>query len=135
MNSLGNQYTAGQLEDLFWPFAAVREGRTIPANLQLPIRAAFTRRRVLNPDTEDRNGDPLYIVGKFGNTTKLTLNRYSGLEAYTCTDLGEESREVVVYNYSKTLGDFGPWRLGIPDLHWRWRRVRHPSPRNASWFA
>lgn len=48
----------------------------------------------------------LYIVGKYGNTTKLTLGRYSGMEAYTCTDLGEESREVVVYNYSKTLGDF-----------------------------
>lgn len=60
MNPLGNQYTAGQLEYLFWPFAAVREGRTISANLQLPIRTVLTRRRVLNPDTEDRNGDPLY---------------------------------------------------------------------------
>ena len=102
----GNQYTARQLEDLFWPVAAVREGRAIPTNLQLPIRAALPCHRVLNPDTEDMNGEPLYIVGKYGNTTKLTLGRYSGMDAYTCTDLGEESREVVVYNYSKTSGDF-----------------------------
>ncbi|KDQ14763.1 hypothetical protein BOTBODRAFT_55258 [Botryobasidium botryosum FD-172 SS1] len=103
---LGNQYTAGQLEDLFWPLAAVREGRTVPANLQLPIRRALPRRLVINPDTEDRNGGPLYIVAKYGNTTKLTLGRYSGMDAYTCTDLGQESREVVVYNYGKNSSDF-----------------------------
>ncbi|KAH9043505.1 hypothetical protein EDB83DRAFT_2507533 [Lactarius deliciosus] len=84
---LGNQYGAGELEDRFWPIAAVREGRTIPADLQLPIHRALPRRLVNNPDTEDKNGEPLYI-------------------AYTCTDLGLESRDVVVYNYSKTSGDF-----------------------------
>jgi hypothetical protein len=78
----------------------------IPADLQLPVRRALTRRLVINPDTEDKNGNPLYIVGKYGNTTKLTLGCYSGMDAYTCTDLGLESREVVVYNYSKTSGDF-----------------------------
>lgn len=101
---LGNQYNAGQLEDLFWPIAA--EGRKIPADLQLLITRVLPRRLVINPDTEDKNGDPLYIVAKYGNTTKLTLGRYSGMEAYICTDLGLESREVVVYNYSKTSGDF-----------------------------
>ncbi|KAF8647091.1 hypothetical protein AX16_006925 [Volvariella volvacea WC 439] len=84
--NLGNQYDA--------------------SNLQLPIRRALPRRLVIDPDTEDKNGEPLYIVGKYGNTTKLTLGRYSGMDAYTCTDLGLESREVVVYNYSKTSGDF-----------------------------
>ncbi|KAH8976621.1 hypothetical protein EDB86DRAFT_2839786 [Lactarius hatsudake] len=103
---LGNQYGAGELEDRFWPISAVREGRTIPADLQLPIHHALPRRLVDNPDTEDKNGEPLYIVAKYGSTTKLTLGRYSGMEAYTCTDLGLESREVVVYNYSKTSGDF-----------------------------
>ncbi|KDR76885.1 hypothetical protein GALMADRAFT_225056 [Galerina marginata CBS 339.88] len=101
---LGDQYTAGQLEDLFWPIAAIREGRTIPADLQLPVRRALTPRLHINPDTEDKNGDPLYIVGKYGNTTKLTLGHYSGMDAYICTDLGLESREMVVYNYSKTSG-------------------------------
>ncbi|KAL6298522.1 hypothetical protein BKA93DRAFT_820354 [Sparassis latifolia] len=103
---LGNQYGAGELEDLFWPIAAIREGRTIPADLQLPIHRALPRRLVNNPDTKDKNGKPLYIVAKYGNTTKLTLGRYSGMEAYTCTDLGLESREVVVYNHSKKSGDF-----------------------------
>ena len=42
----------------------------------------------------------------YGNTTKLTLGRYSDMEAYTCTDLGLESRDVVVYNHSKKSGDF-----------------------------
>ena len=106
MNSSGNQYTATQLEDLFWPVAAIHDGRTIPADLQLPVRGALTHRLVVNPDTEDKNGEPLYIVGKYGNTTKLTLGRYSGMNAYIRTDLGLESREVVVYNYSKTSGDF-----------------------------
>ncbi|KAH7884836.1 hypothetical protein F5I97DRAFT_1938180 [Phlebopus sp. FC_14] len=84
----------------------VREGRRIPDNLQLTIRAALSRRLVMNPDTEDKNGEPLYIVAKYGNMTKLTLGRYSGMDTYTCHDIGLESREVAVYNYSKTLGDF-----------------------------
>ena len=28
------------------------------------------------------------------------------MEAYTCTEFGLESREAVIYNYSKTSGDF-----------------------------
>ena len=105
-NSSGSQYTASGLEDRFWPIAAVREGKTIPANLQLPIRRALSRRLFSNPDTEDKDGEPLYVVGKYGNATKLTLGHYSAMEAYTCTDLGLESRDVVVYNYSRTSGDF-----------------------------
>ena len=108
-NSSGNQYSAGELEDLFWPMDAVREGRTIPADLQLPIRRALPRHLAINPDTEDKNGNPLYIVAKYGNTTKLTLGRYSGMEAYTCTDQGLESRDMAVYNYSKTSGDFSDY--------------------------
>lgn len=106
LNSPGNQYSAGQLEDMFWPIATVRDDRKIPADLQLPIRRALPRRLVINPDTEDKNGEPLYIVAKYGNTTKLTLGRYSGMDAYTCTDLGLESRDVVIYNYNRTSGDF-----------------------------
>ncbi|KAG9016242.1 hypothetical protein FRB90_003634 [Tulasnella sp. 427] len=102
---LGNQYNVGQLEDRFWPVATFRQNKTIPADLQLPILRAMPRRLVINPDTEDKNGEPLSIVGKYGNTTKLTLGNYSGMDAYTCTEFGLESREVVVYN-SKGAGDF-----------------------------
>jgi hypothetical protein len=59
----------------------------------------------MNPDTEDKNGEPLYVVGKYGNTTKLTLGNYSGMDAYICTEFGVESRECVVYN-GKGAGDF-----------------------------
>jgi len=59
----------------------------------------------MNPDTEGKNGEPLYVVAKYGNTTKLTLGNYSGMDAYTCTEFGLESREVVVYN-GKGSGDF-----------------------------
>lgn len=45
----------------------------IPADLQPSVRCALPRRLVINPDTEDENGEPLYIVGKYSNTTKLTL--------------------------------------------------------------
>ena len=31
------------------------------------------------------------------------------MDAYTCTDLGLESREFVVYNYSKTSGNFSDY--------------------------
>ncbi|EAU85144.1 hypothetical protein CC1G_08117 [Coprinopsis cinerea okayama7 len=103
---LGNEFDATQLEDRFWPLDSVRKGRTIPSNLQLPINSILPRRLVLNPDTEDKNGEPLYIVGKYGNTTKLTLGRYSGMDAYTCSELGQESREVAIYNYNKKSGDF-----------------------------
>ncbi|KAF8907002.1 hypothetical protein CPB84DRAFT_1813638 [Gymnopilus junonius] len=103
---LGKQYSADQLEDLFWPVAAVRDDRTIPADLQLPIRRVLPRRLVITPDTEDKNGEPLYIVAKYGNTSDLTLGRYSGMEAYTANDIGVESREVAVFNYSKKSGDF-----------------------------
>ena len=80
--------------------ATVRKGKNIPADLQLPIHSVDPRKLVMTPDTEDRNGEPLYIVGKYGNTTELTLGRYSGMEAYISTELGLESREAVIYNYS-----------------------------------
>ncbi|KAL1940216.1 hypothetical protein VTO73DRAFT_9168 [Trametes versicolor] len=103
--NLGNQFTVSQLEDKFWPTVAIREDRTIPADLQLPIHAVLPRRLVMNPDTEDKNGEPLYIVAKYGNTTKLTLGNYSGMDAYVCTEFGAESRECVIYN-GKGAGDF-----------------------------
>ena len=78
----------------------------IPATLQLPVRGALPHRLVTNADTHDKNGNALFVVGKYGNTTQLTLGRYSGMEAYISTELGVESREVAIYNYSKTSGNF-----------------------------
>lgn len=102
----GNQYSATQLTELFWPNAAMRRGRMIPDDLQLPITGVVPYRLVNKPDTDEENGDPQYIVAKYGNTTNLRLGRYSGMEAYISNDLGLESREVAVYNYDKRSDDF-----------------------------
>ena len=74
----------------------------ISPNCQLRISDIVPRQLVISPDSKDKDGDPLYIIGKYGNTTGLTLGCYSGLEAYTCSEFGKESMEVVVYNYSQT---------------------------------
>lgn len=73
----------------------------IPPNRQLRISDVVPRQLVISPDSKDKDGDPLYIIGKYGNTTGLTLGCYSGLEAYTCSEFGKESMEVAVYNYSQ----------------------------------
>lgn len=86
--------------------AAVRQGKTIPANLQLPIIGVVPDRLVVTPDTVGKNGEALYVVGKYGNTTKFTLGNYSGMKAYTCTEFGLETSEVAVYNAKKSPGEF-----------------------------
>ncbi|KAF4623360.1 hypothetical protein D9613_001403 [Agrocybe pediades] len=101
---LGNQYTGNlhtstQLNYRFWPVDAIRKNRSIPGNnLQLPIRRALPRHLPINPDTQTKDGEPLYVVGKYGNTSELTFGNYSSMHAYICTESGLESREVVVYN-------------------------------------
>jgi hypothetical protein len=77
-----------------------------PANRQLRINGWLSREELANPDCFDSNGEPCLIVMKDGNTTDLTVGRYAGLEAYLCDELGQESRELAIYNYSKQSGDF-----------------------------
>lgn len=77
-----------------------------PFNDMLRIHSAVPYELMATPDCYDESGDPIYIVGKDGNTTNLTVGWYAGLEAYLCDEFGRESIEVVVYNYSKTSGNF-----------------------------
>jgi len=72
----------------------------------LKIGKPLTRQLLANPDCFDEFGEPLYVVGKYGSKTGFRLGRYSGLEGYICTDIGLESKEVVVYNFDLTSGDF-----------------------------
>ncbi|RDX44158.1 hypothetical protein OH76DRAFT_1559897 [Lentinus brumalis] len=58
-----------------------------------------------NP-TATEDGKPVYIVAKDGCGTDLTVGRYSELEAYLCSESGKESKDAVIYNYSKTSGSF-----------------------------
>ncbi|KAJ2920357.1 hypothetical protein MD484_g192, partial [Candolleomyces efflorescens] len=98
---LGNQYNHCQLGRLFWPGRRLKdipEEKSFRVTLQLPIRRVLTPELITHPDTE--------VVAKYGNATKLTLGRYSGMHAYICTDSGIESREIAFYNYERTLGSF-----------------------------
>ncbi|KIY70454.1 hypothetical protein CYLTODRAFT_371021 [Cylindrobasidium torrendii FP15055 ss-10] len=112
---LGDQFDAIELESLFWPVDVEQCSEPIPANMRFPVLSASPRRLVVSPNSEDTNGEPLYVLAKWGSTTHLTLGRYSGMDAYVCDAFGVESREVAVYNYSSTttkagrtsgLGDF-----------------------------
>ena len=91
---------------MFWPNNSNRSGIKFPSNRLLRIQGVVARELLATPDCYDENGDPVYIVGKVGNTTDFTAGRYSGLEAYLCDEFGRESTEVAIYNYSKTSGNF-----------------------------
>jgi hypothetical protein len=91
---------------MFWPNNSNRSGIKFPSNGLLRIQGVVTHEDLATPDSYDKNGDPVYIVGKDGNTTDFTVGRYSGLEAYLCDQFGRESIEVAIYNYSKTSGNF-----------------------------
>ncbi|GJJ09180.1 hypothetical protein Clacol_003402 [Clathrus columnatus] len=79
---------------------------SFPSNRMLRIQGVVTPELLASPDCYDENGYPIFIVGKDGNTTNLTLGRYSGLDAYLCDKSGKESIEVANYNYDKKSGNF-----------------------------
>ncbi|KAG9080141.1 hypothetical protein FRC06_007036, partial [Ceratobasidium sp. 370] len=103
---LGNKFTFHELNTMFWPVGSNPSGIEFPDNRLLKIQGVVTRELLAAPDCYDEDGDPIYIVGKDGNTTDLTVGRYAGLEAYLCDEFGKESIEVAVYNYSKASGNF-----------------------------
>ncbi|KAK0219891.1 hypothetical protein IW262DRAFT_1448391 [Armillaria fumosa] len=95
---LGVKFTPRQLTDMFYPQSGGRTVFKFPANRQLRINGWVTRELLANPDCFDSDGEPCLIVMKDGNTT--------GLEAYTCDELGIESIELAIYNYDKQSGPF-----------------------------
>jgi hypothetical protein len=104
--STGKKYTAQELNVVFWANNADRQGFKFPADRMLKIDEALTRELLAKPDCLDENGGPMYVVGKDGNATGLTLGRYSGLEGYICDEFGLESKEVVVYNFDMKSSNF-----------------------------
>ena len=59
-----------------------------------------------NPYFLDDQANPCFIVAKDGQATDLTFGRCSGLEAYRCDDLDNESWEVAIFNFSKKHSSF-----------------------------
>ena len=66
------------------------------------IDGCVTRELLAVPNRFDTNGEPYLIAIKDGNTTDLTVGRYTSLEAYLCDDLGVESIELAIYNYDSS---------------------------------
>ena len=91
---------------MFWPNNANTSGTKLPSNRMLRIHDVVAPGDMGSPDCVDANGDPIYIVGKDGNSTDLTVGRYSGLEAHLCSKTGQVSVEAAIYNYSQTSGNF-----------------------------
>jgi hypothetical protein len=89
---------------MFHPQSGGRTTFKWPTNRQLRINGCVTRELLAVPDCFDSSGEPCLLVMKDGNTTNLTVRRYSGLEAYLCDDLGVESIELAIYNYDKQSG-------------------------------
>lgn len=103
---LGTKFAPEDLNTMFWPNNANPSGLKFPSDRLLRIRGVVTRELLANPECFDENGNPIFIVGKDGNSTGLTVGRYSGLEAYLYNEFGEDSIEIAIYNYSNMSGNF-----------------------------
>ncbi|KAB5591247.1 hypothetical protein CTheo_5329 [Ceratobasidium theobromae] len=103
---LGTKYSPGELTEKFYPRNNTRTTFKFPTRRLLTINGFVTHQLLLNPDGFDSNGDPCLIVMKDGNTTDLTVGRYSGMETYLSNELGVQSIELAIYNYDKESGPF-----------------------------
>jgi hypothetical protein len=70
------------------------------------INGCRTREQLAVHDCLDTNDEPCTIVMKDGNSTDLTVGRFTGPEAYLCAPDGVESIELAIYNYELKSGQF-----------------------------
>ncbi|KZT00483.1 uncharacterized protein LAESUDRAFT_764553 [Laetiporus sulphureus 93-53] len=104
---LGDKYASHQLDDLFWPNDTQPASRPkFPTNGLLRIRGVVPPEEMAKPECYDESDNPIFVVGKVGQTTGFRLARFSALNAYTCTLSGVESTEMLFYNLNKSSGDF-----------------------------
>ncbi|KAL5638031.1 hypothetical protein ACGC1H_002336 [Rhizoctonia solani] len=91
---LGVKYTLHELNTIF--------GGKFPSNMKLRLRGTLNRQQLNHPNGVDEFGNARIIVGKDGSTTELTWGNFVGPEAYLCDEFGHESKELAIYNGSKT---------------------------------
>ena len=65
-----------------------------PEERKLRIEGFATKDDLANPAEVDSEGQRCLIVGKDGNTTDLTVGRYTGLLLFTQNEVGIESVEL-----------------------------------------
>lgn len=94
---LGAKFTPVQLKRMFYSRSGGPTTFKYPEDRKLRIFGCATREELAAPAEFDNDGEPCLMVGKDGNTTGLTVGRYSGLESLT-NALGVVSRELAVYN-------------------------------------
>ncbi|CUA71177.1 hypothetical protein RSOLAG22IIIB_09403 [Rhizoctonia solani] len=102
---LGDKYARYDLNKKFF-VSKTTNAVEIPSNRVLRIRGVVERELLNMRDSCDDDMVPVFIVGKDGNATDLTLGRYSGLEAYVCDKSNNRSIEVAIFNYDRMSGDF-----------------------------
>ena len=93
----GAKFSPSQLTRMFYPQSGGPTTFKYPEAGMLRIFGCATKEELANPAEFD-NGERCLIVGKDGNTTDLTVGRYSGLESFTLNEVGVESRELAIYN-------------------------------------
>lgn len=69
-----------------------------PDERKLLIKSCATMEDLAHPAQFDSEGLRCLTVGKFGNTTDLTVGRYVGLVLFTRNEVGIESVELGIYN-------------------------------------
>ncbi|CAE6459959.1 unnamed protein product [Rhizoctonia solani] len=106
---LGEKYGRMELNKKFG--ISDTTGDQIPPDRVLRICGVVERKFLKMSVHYDDNEVPVFIVGKDGNTSGLTLGRYCGLEAYVHDENATPSRsiEVAIFNYDMNSGDFSTW--------------------------
>lgn len=95
---LGAKYSPPQLVEMFYPLGSGRTTFKYPEERKLRIFGCATREDLAAPAEFDNEGQRCLMVGKDGNTTDLTVGRFSGPESFTRNAVGVESRELAIYN-------------------------------------
>ncbi|KAH7882227.1 hypothetical protein F5I97DRAFT_1990402 [Phlebopus sp. FC_14] len=95
---LGSTFSPPELSDMFYPVAGGPTTLKYPEERKLKITGCATKDDLANPAEFDNEGQRCLKVGKDGNTTDLTVGRYSGLESFVQNPVGVESRELAIYN-------------------------------------
>ncbi|KAG6807333.1 hypothetical protein H0H92_007973, partial [Tricholoma furcatifolium] len=93
----GSRYSPPELMDMLYPGGG-GSMFTYPEERMLRISGCATKEELAVPAEFDGEGQRCLMVGKDGNTTDLTVGRFSGLESFTNNSAGVESRELAIYN-------------------------------------
>ncbi|KAI5981228.1 hypothetical protein EDD15DRAFT_428857 [Pisolithus albus] len=95
---LGAKYSPPQLMEMLYPSSSGRSTFKYPVGRKLSIFGCASREDLAAPAEFDKEGQHCLMVGKDGNTTDLTVGRFSGLESFTRNAFGVESKELAIYN-------------------------------------